>query len=487
MISRQLRLWARRRPPTRTGCRILAPGHNCWRTETADKAAVLVDSAAYFSCLHEALQGARRSILIIGWDFDGNIRLRPDVPGDLPLGEELRRLVELHPELEVHILIWSVAVLYSSKAPQALLFGAAWQNHPRIHTKLDTRHALYGAHHQKIVVIDDSLAFAGGIDLTTSRWDTPEHKAADPRRVNHDGAPYRPVHDTQMAVSGDAARALGDVARERWQRAVGKMPAVPLPRLVPLWPEGLLPDFTEETVGIARTIPNRWHIHQVRESARMIRDAIVNARRHIYIEAQYLTARYVRTALRRCLRRPDGPEILVVLGRADQGFFESLVMGKNGDRLIRNLRRADTRGRLRVYYPVVPGETGEQAVHVHSKLIIVDDNFLRIGSSNLNNRSVGLDTECDLAIDSIRPETRARIAAIRDGLLGEHLDARPEAISAAIAETGSMLAAVARFNTRPRGLRSFPAATTKGPTRSIPGTRFLDPRRPFELFRLFSR
>ena len=44
---------------------------------------------------------------------------------------------------------------------------------------------------------------------------------------------------------------------------------------------------------------------------------------------------------------------------------------------------------------------------VHSKVMIVDDTLLRVGSANLNNRSMGTDTECDLALEA-RNDGRAR-------------------------------------------------------------------------------
>ena len=129
-----------------------------------------------------------------------------------------------------------------------------WQDHPRIRLRLDTHHPLYAAHHQKIVCIDDALAFSGGIDLTVMRWDSTEHRADDPLRRDPDGEPYGPVHDMQMAVQGDAAKALVDVVRERWRRA-----CLAPPRRVdadgPALAAGPAPDFNGARIGIARTFP----------------------------------------------------------------------------------------------------------------------------------------------------------------------------------------------------------------------------------------
>ena len=471
--------------------RILAPGRNCWRVEQAARAAVLVDGADYFARLEEALPQARRSIMIVGWDFDGRIRLCPQRGEEsLPLGELLRALVETRPELEIRILVWSVAVLHAPGAPLPLLFGAEWQNHPRIALKLDNRHPLYGAHHQKLVCIDDALAFVGGMDLTVDRWDTCRHDAADPLRRKPDGTPYGPVHDVQMVVQGAAARAVGNLARDRWLRATGEtLPPVTADAAdgAP-WPPSLAPEFRATPVAIARTEPawGELRLRPVREAAALTFDALRAARRSIYIETQYLTARNVRSLLARRLAELDGPEIIVVVTRATHGLIEHFVMGRNRERLVRRLKRADRYDRLRVFHPVVPAEDGECDVLIHSKVIIVDDDFVRVGSSNLNNRSTGLDTECDLAIEAPDAATRAAIGRLRARLLGEHLDVAPEWVLAAITREGSLIRAIERLNRNRRGLRGF-VHTPEGPTSSIPGTRLLDPSGPFRPFRLLGR
>ena len=103
----------------------------------------------------------------------------------------------------------------------APLYGLGWKPHRRVHFRYDNTHPVGGSHHQKIVVIDDRVAFCGGIDLTCRRWDTCAHARRDAQRVRQ-GAPYPPFHDLMMAVEGDAARALGDLVRERWRKATGE-------------------------------------------------------------------------------------------------------------------------------------------------------------------------------------------------------------------------------------------------------------------------
>lgn len=452
----------------------------------AGRASVLVDGADYFRHLESSLRQARQSIIIIGWDFDGRIRLRPQACEEEspPLGPLLRALVEAKPELSVHILVWSISVLHGPSAIAPALFGSDWQHHPRIQLKFDTQHPFYGSHHQKIVCIDGAVAFVGGIDLTVRRWDTREHLAEDPRRVDCTGESYPPVHDVQMVFDGRAAAAICTMASERWHSATGEFPNSPAGECdrydgAP-WPDDLLPDFRDAPVAIARTEPAYAGRSEIHESSTQALDMIMAAERSIYIEAQYLTAKTIGAALSRRLKARKGPDIVIVMTQESRGLLERLAMSENRDRLLRRLARADRFGRLRVFYPVVPSASGKAEVLVHAKLIIVDDRMIRVGSSNLNNRSIGLDTECDVAIEAGSPEDRKTIARIRNGLLAEHLDCSAGDVDAATRAAG-LAVAVDRLNHRPRGLRPFDVGRSGGPFRLLPGTRFLDPVRIFRL------
>lgn len=446
--------------------------------ETAERAAVLVDAKAYFATLDKAFRSARRSILILGWDFDGRVRLRPqDGAGAPTIGELLRKLVEERPQLEVRILVWSLAVLHTPSASSALLLGGEWDDHPRISLRLDTNHPIHAAHHQKVVVIDDSLAFVGGMDLTVDRWDTPAHKADEPLRTTPDGEPCRPVHDVQMAVDGPVVRVISDVARNRWLDATGEElePIRPTDR----WPRHFTPDFRDVPVAVARTEPRLHGTETVEESWALTVDMLKSAKKSVYIEAQYFTAKRLRPVLREILSREHPPEIVVVCPLNANGVVERFIMGANRERLLRSIKRADRAQKLRLYHSLVPGgEGGETEVLIHSKVTIVDDRLLRVGSANLNNRSIGLDTECDLAIESDRPGVSETILGIRNRLLAEHLGREPAEVEAAISDSGSLIAAIDNLG-RTSQRRLQPLAVTRGPKHSFPGTRLLDPVRPF--------
>jgi phosphatidylserine/phosphatidylglycerophosphate/cardiolipin synthase-like enzyme len=258
--------------------RVLREGGTCWRIARADRVGILIDGAAYGLVLLRAFHQARSRIMILGWDFDPGIRLDPSDPAT-ELRRLLSELVERRPDLNVHLLIWDVSLVFGPSRTLAQAFDD-WQAHPRIHFRLHGQHPFVAAHHEKIVCIDDALAFVGGIDLTVKRWDTPAHDPRDPRRVDaHDGR-YDPVHDLQMAIDGEAAQAVAEPARARWADATGEYLA-PCGAGNDPWPASLTPWLTDVPVGIARTRPGTDGAPPVREIAALNAAVLAAARRSV--------------------------------------------------------------------------------------------------------------------------------------------------------------------------------------------------------------
>ncbi|WP_245271741.1 phospholipase D-like domain-containing protein [Rhizobium sp. IBUN] len=215
------------------------------------------------------------------------------------------------------------------------------------------------------------------------------------------------------------------------------------------------------------------------EARRLTRDAIGAAKRYIYVETQYLASAGVGRALARRLKEPNGPEIAVIVTKTSHGWIEKFAMGSNRDRLIRRLKRADRFDRLKVMYAVTSDDNGgEKEITVHSKLIIIDDRFVRVGSSNLNNRSEGLDTECDLALEADCAAHQEAITSLRHRLIAEHLSATAAEVRE-VEKSRSMLGAIAALNTRERGLREYEVDPDCSETGLLPGSAFVDPRRPY--------
>lgn len=465
--------------------RVLRPGETCWRIVHADRMAVIIDGAPYFRALKSAILSARHSVLMIGWDFHTGLRLERD--GDeiagAPnrLGAFISHAVKRNPALNVHILRWDLAFLKMPMRGTNPLILLRWLAARRIHFRLDSNHPAGGCHHQKIVVIDDRLAFCGGIDTTLGRWDTGDHLDDDPRRAEPDGHRHGPWHDVTTAVDGEAARALGDLARQRWKSATGETLSPPPPETTKIpWPTNLDPHFRDIRLGIARTWPKTADMPETREIEALYLAAIAAARRTIYLESQYFAAPRIGAAIAARLAEPNGPEVLIVNPRRAHGWLEEEAMGSARALLLRDLRRADHAGRLRFATPLTEG--GED-IYVHAKVLVIDDTLLRIGSSNVNNRSLGIDTECDLALelapgDANRPDLRAAILSVRDALLAEHLGSAPEILRAAIAETGSLVAAYDRLNPNTgRRLAPFEPPSVNDIEAKLAASGALDPDR----------
>src|SRR5688572_24417788 len=200
---------------------IFDEGRNCHRVARAGRASVLIDAENYFNAFTQAAELATRSIIILAWDFNSQTQLSGGEAHEAPtLGALLNDLVKRRPGLHIHVLDWDYPTIYGSDREIAPIYGLDWTPARRVHFRYDNAPAAGGSHHQNIVVIDDAVAFSGGLDLTTRHWDTSAHSANEPRRT-WDEAPYPPFHDVMAMVDGDAARVLGDIARERWKRATG--------------------------------------------------------------------------------------------------------------------------------------------------------------------------------------------------------------------------------------------------------------------------
>ncbi len=456
-------------------------GDCCWRIGEAERLAFLIDGEDYFSALAAALPRARRSILLAGWDIDSRMALEPGSDGgESPsLGEMLRRAVESRPELEIHILVWDFSAIYTFEREPLPRLKLGWNSHERIHFRMDDEHPIGGSHHQKLVVIDDALAFTGGFDLTRERWDTQRHAADDPRRVDHEGRRYLPFHDVQVAVGGKAACDLGDLFRSRWLRAAGERLSARRPARADPWPAELEPDLSDCAVCIARTDPEFKGRPEVRELERLHLETIASARESLYIENQYLTSASICESLERSLRAAEGPQVLIVLPLRSGGWLEEATMNILRVHRLACLRRADFHGRLRVCYPKVPG-LGDGWVNLHSKLMVADGRVAIVGTANLSNRSMGLDTECAVALraDSC-PRAASAIALLRDRLLAEHLGVEPRTVANELRERGTLFDAVDVLSGGPRTLAPIEEeGEDELPEPLREGLELVDPERP---------
>ncbi len=470
-------------PPLERSSSRLRAGRNCWRVERANRAAVIVDAADYYRFALRAMLKAKSHILLIGWDVDTRVSLADDKPpcgAPVTLGPLLTWLSRHKPELKIHILAWDEGLISVPGRGTTFFRMLRWAVDPNISIKWDSTHPLDASHHQKTLVIDDAIAFCGGIDITGSRWDTRHHRDEEPgRRRPFTRRRYEPWHDAIMAVDGDAANALGDLARIRWEIATGDHLAAAARGSDP-WPEELKPAFRDVEVAIARTRGGVGSLCEIREIEALFVDLIGCAERFIYVETQYFASRVIAEAIARRLSEPNGPEVVVINPKTAQGWLDEAVMGPARAELMRALQNKDQYGRFRIYTPVT--EAGAD-IYVHAKVMIVDDLYLRVGSANMNNRSMGLDSECDLVIEAVgRPEAQQTIAAIRTDLIAEHLGAEAAAVDRCFARTGSLIGCIEAMRGRGRTLVPFDPPEPNSAQKEMAESELLDPEGPDELF-----
>ena len=435
---------------------LMRPGRTVWRAARAERAALLVDMQAYFKAAKSAMLQARHSIHLLGWSFDPDARFDPDDEGSGPskdrIGAFLRHLACNNPHLDVRLLVWKSALPVSASQnffPHRA--RRAFRNTP-VNFRLDAALPLGACHHQKAIIIDDRVAFCGGGDIAPDRWDTPEHLDDDPRRTSRKKFDryFDARHEVMTVFDGAPAQALGDLFRERWRRSTGHTLAPPALTAEEIhgedgdpWPDCVTPDFHNVHVGFARSQP-AWHAHpEAREVERLHLTSIAAAKTSIYMENQYFASPLIAEALAARLEEPDGPQVVLVSTQHSPSWFDQMTMDRTRLTFLQRLKSADIVGRqaegrtgggnLHAYCPLTKkGAT----IIVHAKLTIIDDDLLRVGSANINNRSTGFDTECDVAIEAVDGAqgdvTREAIRRLRTELLAHWLGVPCDILLAAL-------------------------------------------------------
>lgn len=403
---------------------LFEPGRNCLGVYTDIDVRVLIDGADYFDELAHAMEQAQETIYIAGWEIESQMWLRPHLEGEerLSLGPFLRGLVSRKPHLRIYLLIWDMSEVKRFASNPWAALKPLWVPHHRLKLRYDDHYPFGGCHHQKFVVIDDQLAYCGGMDLTVGRWDRPEHLPLDPRRNDVFGVRHGPIHDAQVRFMGEPARVLGEQFRKRWLRVSRRAPHTPrTPHPFTLPKTGMV---RGTKLALSRTDPIVKPA--IREVEQLFLDSIRIARHLIYIENQYLTSVPIGDVLAERLQETDGPEVVIIGPRSPAGWLEEVTVGLLRWRVVENLEKCDVHNRLRILYPMASVKD-DIPTYVHGKVMIIDDCLLRIGSANVSQRSCRIDTELDVTLLTSDSET---IRQLRNSLLAEHLGVEDAEIDA---------------------------------------------------------
>jgi phosphatidylserine/phosphatidylglycerophosphate/cardiolipin synthase-like enzyme len=426
---------------------ILSPGTTCWKRETAPRAALLIDMEAYFDAAMDAMSRAKHCVHLLNWAFEANTLFHPQPGGG---GKDSDRfgnfLIALakNSDLDVRLLCWKSAMPVAATQHFFPFMDREVFAGTKVKFVLDGKLPVGACHHQKMIIVDDAIAFCGGGDIGPDRWDTPEHLDDDPRRekTRRDNKRFDSRHEVMGLVDGDAAAALGELFRDRWRRATGEEVASCPPIRKPKWPGEIEPGFADICVGISRTGAGWRRYPEVRENEALHVASIRAAKACIYMENQYFTSPLIAAELAKRLAEPDGPEVIIVSTEHSPSYFDQMTMDRTRLKFIQTLKSADRHRRFRAYSPVT---TLGRTIIVHAKLTIIDDTLLRIGSANINNRSLGFDTECDLSLAASGASSaanRAEITRLRNKLLAHWLGCVEAPMEAAILRLGSVGAAL---------------------------------------------
>jgi phosphatidylserine/phosphatidylglycerophosphate/cardiolipin synthase-like enzyme len=356
---------------------------------------VHIDGAAALPAVAAAVRGARSFVHVAGWTINPDFAVVRE-PALVTLRE---LLAEAATRVDVRVLTWAgapVAVMHPSrKEARQLMDGLV--DGTSIRGALDAHNRPMHCHHEKLVIVDGSVAFVGGIDLTDisgDRFDAAPHGSAG--RLGW--------HDTAASLVGPAVADVASHFAMRWEATTDeRLPAVPVPS-----PAG------PSRVQVIRTLPEKTYPALPRGDFGLLEaymGAINRARDLIYLENQFLWSAEIVAVLREKLLRPPSADfrICLVLPRHPNNGNDD-TRGQLGV-----LQESDRQHRLLVgtIGPLVGQQPG---VYVHAKVGVVDDQWLTIGSANLNEHSLFNDTEVNLVTDD---RTLAR--NVRERLWSEHL------------------------------------------------------------------
>ena len=263
------------------------------RPRSGNRVEVLVDGATAFARVAERLTAARSHVHITGWHLEPSFELVRDRDPPVVLG---RLLAELAETIDVRVLLWAGAPvpLFHPTRAEVRAISERLCASTRIRCALDSRERPMHCHHEKTIVIDDEVAFVGGIDLTNlagDRFDTSDHGAR--RKIGW--------HDVGTELEGPV---VGDVAEHfvmRWREVTGETLALPVSSV----PAG------EVTAQIVRTVPEGIYDAVADGDFRVLETyvrALRGARRFIYLENQFLWSPEIVDVLRRKLRDPPRDE-----------------------------------------------------------------------------------------------------------------------------------------------------------------------------------
>ena len=370
---------------------------------------ILIDGAQALPTIAEELRLARSHVHLAGWHFSPDFALKRD--GEAVVLRNL--LAELAERVDVRVLVWAGAPmpLFRPSRGDVRKMRERLVKYTKIECALDAKERPMHCHHEKTIVIDDRVAFVGGIDLTAEsgdRYDTHDH----PPRANvgwHDGC---------ARIEGPAVDDVAEHFRMRWHEVTGEV-------LAPVRPSAAAGDLD---VQIVRTVPERVYTATPKGDFRILESyvrALQAAERFIYIENQFLWSPEIEAVLRDKISNPPRPDfrlLLLLPSKPNSGADDT--RGVLGDLIEADDNADGDNGRLLACTLFARSGNLADPIYIHAKIAIIDDDWLTLGSANLNEHSLFNDTEMNIVT---RDPDLARRTRLR--LWAEHLELPIDEIS----------------------------------------------------------
>jgi phosphatidylserine/phosphatidylglycerophosphate/cardiolipin synthase-like enzyme len=388
--------------------RALDPGPSWWAAgdpppRKGNSIEVLIDGASAFPRIIEEMRAARSHVNLTGWHLDPDFEIERGAER-LTLQELLR---EVAARVEVRVLLWAGPPSPVGKTGRiAIRRTADAFRDAGAHVALDSKERPLHCHHEKVAVIDDRVAVVGGIDATDLKGDRYD-SSAHPIR-NSSG-----WHDATTLLRGPIVADVADHFAMRWHEVTNER----LPACQP--PE----DHGSIELQLLRTIPEKVYDAVPKGDFRILEayaGAFAAAQKLIYLENQYLWSPEIADILAEKLRHPPSPDfrlVVILPSKPNTGYDDTIGQ-------LAQLDEADDAGRLVACTLYAPGPEGPERIYIHAKIGIIDDEWLTIGSANLNEHSLFNDSEVNVVTHD--PEL-ARATRLR--LWAEHLEATIEEVS----------------------------------------------------------
>lgn len=387
---------------------------------TGNKVQILIDGEDSFRLIAEDIEAARSYIYITGAFINLEFRPRPHTHPQQTIRQLLLERVAAGVRVYIHfwnpndrlfgheVLKDSVVRCDDTECLAQVNAGpgciiARWDDAPG---------GMVGCHHQKTFVMDGRLAWVGGINSVQNYWDTPRHDILDRGRLALDGfggslerilkeAP--PLHDSFMRLDGPCVADVEDSFIEYWNYASkpGKTDRLETTGRTPRpHPDGV-------EAQVVRTIGKKANCKPKGEQGirEFYLNAVSGAKKIIYLENQYFYDEPIVMAMQDALEENEDLHAIILLcAKPDTGLQRVFTLAKASRKMRKFFDKAfgEYKERIAFYSLLASQEIDGKPVYcdmyLHGKVGIFDDEWLTIGSANVNSFSMEKHSEMNVIV-----------------------------------------------------------------------------------------